>query len=297
MINRPPTSRADGSPAAAGKPRLQVTTKMLALLAPLPATAIQMLNLLADPEVSLRRLSDVAVRDVGIASALLRCANSATFGLRGMIGSVVDAIRVIGTAQTRMLVLASGVAHIAQREMPIYGLPAGSFTRHSELAANIAMSVARGAGFSNIGIAYSGGLLHDLGKVVLSSLALQSEQRHGPLKQEMEDRQCGLLEAEEALYGVDHASVGRQLAELWSLPADMADAIGRHHQPLEKTEEGTLAYCVLVSNGLAGLLDRDYPRLSDASSIELPGWLDIDRVCEAARHCGLRAVPPQRPAE
>ena len=94
-------------------PRLQVTNKMLRMLAPMPATAMQLLNLLANADVSLQKLSDVAVRDVGVSTALLRCANSATFGLRGTIGSITDAIRVIGTAQTRMVVLASGVSQVA----------------------------------------------------------------------------------------------------------------------------------------------------------------------------------------
>ena len=273
-------------------PKLQVTNKMLRMLAPMPATAMQLLNLLANADVSLQKLADVAVRDVGVSTALLRCANSATFGLRGTIGSITDAIRVIGTAQTRMVVLASGVSQIAMREMPIYQLPAGAFTAHSELVANATMTVARSAGMSNIGLAYATGLLHDLGKVVLSGLALSSEPRPANLAAEMAARGCSLLEAEEAMFGADHARVGKQLAELWALPPELADAVGRHHEAQEATPDNMLGYSVMLGNAVAGIVDPSYPRLSDARDMPIPEWLDLDKVCEAALHCGLKIAKP-----
>ena len=265
---------------------------MLRMLAPMPATAMQLLNLLANADVSLQKLSDVAVRDVGVSTALLRCANSATFGMRGTIGSIADAIRVIGTAQTRMVVLASGVSQVAQREMPIYELPAGAFTAHSELVANATMTVARLAGMSNTGLAYSTGLLHDLGKVVLSGLALASDSRPSSLAVEMEARGFTLLEAEEAMFGANHAHVGKQLAELWALPPELADAVGRHHEPQEATPECTLAYSAMLGNVVAGIIDPTYPRLSAAADVPMPDWLDLDQVCAAALHCGLKIPKP-----
>jgi HD-like signal output (HDOD) protein len=276
-------------------PKLQVTNRMLRMLAPMPATAMHLLNLLANPDISLQKLADVAVRDVGVSTALLRCANSASFGLRRTIGSITDAIRVIGTSQTRMVVLASGISQVAMREMPLYELPAGGFTAHSELAANAAMSVARAAGLGNIGLAYSAGLLHDLGKVVLGGLAKSLDQSPAVLSQTMLDHGCSLLEAEEMILGANHATIGRQLAELWSLPEDLGQAIGRHHEPQEPLPATMLAYCTMMGNSLAGLIDPTYTRLSNASSIPIPEWIDIDDVCASAAHCGLSAINPHAP--
>src|SRR5581483_6036491 len=78
---------------------LQLTSRMLQNLAPLPDTATRLLALLNDPNVSLQRVADVASRDVGITAAFLRMANSPLFGLRGRIGTVTNAIRVIGMVQ------------------------------------------------------------------------------------------------------------------------------------------------------------------------------------------------------
>ena len=101
---------------------------------------------------------------------------------------------------------------------------------------------------SNIGLAYSTGLLHDLGKVVLSGLALAGDPHPPSLANEMKARGCTLLEAEEALYGANHAHVGKQLAELWALPPELADAVGRHHEIQEATPANMLSYCVMLGN-------------------------------------------------
>jgi putative nucleotidyltransferase with HDIG domain len=279
-----PASDQDGSPTVT----LQITKKMLRALAPLPDTAIQLLSLLNDPEVSLRKVADLAVRDVGISASLLRMANSAVFGLRGKVGNISDALRVIGTAQARLLVLASGVAQSAQRELPLYGLAANQFMRHSELVANLTMVIAQEARFPNIGLAYSSGLLHDLGKVILNGLAVRQadEAPVVPIAEEMRKRQCTLLEAEVAVFGGDHARVSHQLAELWSLPEELAVAIAAHHEKLAPDPAQPLPYCLMLANGFAGAIDTSYPKLSEPVDLTLPDWLSAEKVTQTAVHCG-----------
>src|SRR5579875_1386851 len=120
------TQPVQGAPGG-GAVDARITKKMLQALAPLPDTAMRLLALLDDPDVPLREIANVAVRDVGISATMLRMANSAMFGLRGRVGSIGDALRIIGTAQARLLVLASGISQTAQKELPLYGLAAGSF--------------------------------------------------------------------------------------------------------------------------------------------------------------------------
>ncbi|MGH2388916.1 MAG: HDOD domain-containing protein [Chloroflexota bacterium] len=273
---------------------LQITKKMLRSLAPLPDTAIQLLSLLNDPEVSLRKVADLAVRDVGISAALLRMANSAVFGLRGKVGNISDALRVIGTSQARLLVLASGVAQTAQRELPLYGLPANGFMRHSELTANLTMVVALEAHYPNIGLAYSAGLLHDLGKVILNGLAVKQAEgtRIVPIADMMRTRKLTLLEAETVLFGADHAEVTCQLAELWSLPEELGAAIAVHHHPVQADPNNMLPYCLMLSNGLAAEIDPSYLQLSEQQDTTLPNWLSRAKVNDTAVHCGYPAGRP-----
>lgn len=259
----------------------RITKKTLQALAPLPDIAMRLLALLDDPDVALRDIANVAVRDVGISATMLRMANSPMFGLRGRVGSISDALRVIGTAQARLLVLASGVSQAAQKELRLYGMEAGAFMKHSELAANLTMFVGHEVGYSNIGIAYSAGLLHDIGKIVLNGLA-QQDGVLPSVETEMHARHCALIEVEQAHYGSDHAQVGGQLAEMWSLPHELTQAITMHHAALTPADDTLLACCVAVANSVAGDVDDGYPALNKAAPIAVPDFVDMHKVRGAA---------------
>jgi len=279
------------SSSAAPPMDLQVTKKMLRALAPLPDTAMHLLTLLNDPNVSLRRVADLAARDVGISASLLRMANSALFGLRGSVGSIADAVRIIGTAQVRLLVLASGVSWAAQKELALYGLPAGAFMRHSELVANLTMTLAHDRRCTSIGVAYSAGLLHDIGKVILNGVA----QQHMPgkkvsLEEQIAEQSCTLWAAEVALFGSNHADVGRQLAEIWSLPVELGDALALHHEANLDDDVQPLAVCVNIANSVASTVDPEYPALNRATAITPPAWVNMDQLFSMARHCGFEVA-------
>lgn len=261
----------------------RITKKTLQALAPLPDIAMRLLALLDDPDVALREIANVAVRDVGISATMLRMANSPMFGLRGRVGSISDALRVIGTAQARLLVLASGISQAAQKELPHYGLAAGAFMRHSELVANLTMYVAYEVRYTNIGNAYSAGLLHDIGKIVINGLIQQQAPGRGATV-EAEMRRLGgsLLEAEVSLCGSTHAQVGSQLGELWSLPAELSQALALHHAEPTPENERTLAWCVSVANSVAGAADAAYPVFNRAPDVSVNGLIDLDKVMAAA---------------
>ncbi len=269
---------------------LQVTKKMLRALAPLPDTAIQLLALVNDPEVSLRKVAEVAVRDAGISASLLRMANSAVFGMRGKVGSISDALRVIGMEQARYLILASGISQSAQRELPLYRLPANAFMRHSELTANLTMAIALEARYPNIGLAYSTGLLHDLGKVILNTLAVKRAEESPliPIADTMHRHRLTLLQAETGSFNADHAQVTRQLINLWSLPDTMGAAVAMHHQPVQPDATDMLPYCLMLANSLAAEIDPTYPVLHEPLGVALPDWLSREKINQTAAHCGYK---------
>jgi len=261
----------------------RITKKMLQALAPLPDTAMRLLGLLDDPDVPLREIASVAARDVGLSATMLRMANSSMFGLRGRVGSISDALRVIGTAQARLLVLASGISQAAQKELPHYGLAAGAFMRHSELVANLTMYVAYEVRYTNIGNAYSAGLLHDIGKIVINGLIQQQAPGRGAtVEVEMSRLGGSLLEAEVSLCGSDHAQVGSQLGELWSLPGELSQALALHHSEPTPGYERSLAWCVAVANSVAGAADAAYAAFNRAADVPVNGLIDLDKVMAAA---------------
>ncbi len=260
--------------------QVRITNKILHMLAPMPGTAMKLLQLLSQPDVSISKLATLAGTDVGLTSALLRRANSTVFSFSRSIGAVDEAIKVIGLTQTRSIVLASGVSEIAQRAMPLYELPAGAFIAHCEAAAQATALAAAQAGVPDIGLAYSAGLLHDLGKIILSGFVRQMEIPECSLRLIMDERKCSMLDAELRLFGATHAQVGKQLADLWALPSDLALAIAQHHDPHAAYPARDLAYCLILGNALAGRCNPEYPRLSNASELEFPAWLDAAAIAD-----------------
>ena len=281
------TSHSEESPMAeASGVNSRITKKTLQALAPLPATALRLLALLDDPNVSLREVADVSVRDVGISATMLRMANSAMFGLRGRVGSISDALRVIGTMQARLLVLASGVSEAARKELPIYELAAGSFLRHSELVGNLTMFIAREVGYADIGSAYSAGLLHDIGKVVINGFARQQSDSGEvtSIAGELEASTGNLRDLERHLYGKSHSEVGKELAEMWNLPAEIVHAIEFHHATeLAATPEFSLARCVILANVAACKIDPSYPQLNQATEVWFPDMIEEETVLASAK--------------
>ena len=70
-----------------------------------------------------------------------------------------------------------------------------------------------------------------------------------------------LLEAERSVFGMDHADVGRMIAQKWNFPPQVAEAIGLHHRPDDAQISSALAQLVCVGNGLSRICEE---RAADA---------------------------------
>ena len=77
---------------------------------------------------------------------------------------------------------------------------------------------------------FIGGLLHDVGKIVLDTFFSDS---YAPVLIEAMERDIPIAEAERRVLGVSHADIGAQLAAMWNLPTELIEVIERHHQPME----------------------------------------------------------------
>lgn len=196
-------------------------------------------------------LDDLAQKlnqDQGLTARLLRVANSPFYGMSGKIGSVNEALVVLGFHNVRSLVSAAGI--ISQfSESENNGLDRVGFWQHGIATAVCAQVLAKDAG-QNQALAFTAGLLHDIGKLVLDAYFCDNF-RQTLAHQAAKD--TNLIEAEHAVLGVDHSAVGFELAKRWKFPAAIQMAIRDHHQP--ERESATLTDLVHVANVFAHALD------------------------------------------
>lgn len=216
----PPT----GPPATAAAPPAPVTARTVAeaadrLAAPSPVVA-GVLQLLDDGSAPVRLIAARVAQSPEISAQVLRLGNSALF--TEPVDTLDRAIVRIGERTLRGLLLAATTYRLLEGAMAAYGFPRLYLLRHSGEVATLAQSLAR-RGPSALGSqVYLAGLLHDLGKPILATVA----QDRG-----LEVAPGGLAgpEAERELFGTDHTRVGGWIARRWGLPEDLCLAMERHH--------------------------------------------------------------------
>jgi HD-like signal output (HDOD) protein len=206
----------------------------------LPARAAEVMRLAMDPEVSAGRIATVVSKDQVLASLVLRLANSAFSAPASEITSVSDSVVRVGTRAVRNVVIASCLAS-RLKDPQIYGHYGPDLTDHSIGAAHLARLIAERVGESP-DEAFLYGLLHDIGKLLILTLARDTGLRYGPPASDSEI---------DALMAEKHAEFGGYLLELWKLPANLNDPIVWHHRPDRAEIDPRAAAVAYAANRLA----------------------------------------------
>lgn len=232
-------------------PSLAELTDKIRLLPAMPAIALDVIRSLQDSDLDVDALARRISQDQAIAARVLRVANSPFYGLQKQIGSIHDAIVVLGLSTVRSLVLAASM---------ITRLPGGdaggfsqsAFWRHGLGTAAAAESLARVLQRPPE-LMFIAGLLHDIGRLAMVSLYPDT---FAALREQAirEDRPLGLLETD--CFGFDHAEAGASLTALWNFPPAIVDAIGRHHTP-GGTPPGSLVGIIHYADAIARALELD----------------------------------------
>lgn len=249
---------------AVDEPR--VTARVVAeaadrLAAPSPVVA-GVLALLDEGSAPVRLIAARVAQSPEIAAQVLRLGNSALFS--EPVEALDRAIVRIGERTLRGLLLAATTYRLLEGGMAAYGFPRLYLLRHSAEVATMAQSLARRGPAALGSQVYLGGLLHDLGKPILATVAADRgvDVLPGAL---------GGVEGERALFGTDHTRVGGWVARRWGLPEDICLAMERHHD--DEPPDGTVARLVW----LADIAVRASAGDDDAT----------ERLPEAAAACGL----------
>jgi HD-like signal output (HDOD) protein len=224
-------------------------------LPPLPDTTRQLAGVLSDPASSLADVVGIIRYDQSLTVEVLRLCNSAYFGLSRRVETLDDAVRLLGTAKVVQLVFAAHARATLARPQPGYGLPAGALWRHSvgvalagqRLGARMNPAVSNG----QAGLLFTAGLLHDVGKVVLSEYV---GQQYTEICQQVTEQHCTFAQAETAVLGFAHAEIGGRLAERWNLPAAIVRCVRHHHEPEALAEPDLLVDAVHVADALGTML-------------------------------------------
>ena len=235
-----------------------------------PPAGARVLELLDDPEASQRQLADALAMDPPLASRALRIANSPMFMGRSPVDDLNRAVTVLGTGLLRNLVLSSGAMNAFQ-SVDIPAVSIEEYWRHSILCGALADAIARQSKSRTADAAFTAGLVHDLGQLLLFLRCPEQMRDALSLVAEHDDRWT-MREAEREVIGYDHCEAGNLLAEHWGFPESLRAAMQFHHSPLEATAHQSLVAAVHIANSCAVMMETESEDLDDGPPIEAAAW-------------------------
>lgn len=226
-------------------------------LPPLSPMAMRIIAQAQDPDTGASDLARLVELDAAATVALLRLVNSPFYGMPRQVGTVTDAIMVLGLTTVRRVVLAIALrqplsAARLDREL------VRTIWRESVNVAALANRLLDGGGAGDL--AFTAGVLHDLGRLALQ---LDDPPVYAPL---MGMEAAELLIRERAAFGTDHALRGAELLQRWGLPEIICDAVRQHHAdahapPAEPAAQGLWMACRMTEAALPPQFWRQLPHI------------------------------------
>ena len=241
----------------------------------LPRAVALLMAELAQDEPNLRRVNQFFATDPALAARLLCLANSDEFGAPRRVAGIPEALALADTGHLRHLV-ASAPLGTTSRSVP--GINLQQFWRYSLHTAKLARSLA-GHVHHNQAAAYTAGLLHGLGELVIHLGDPERAQSLNTLVAPLDMRRAKL---EARIFGFSYCRVSGALARRWQLPEAVVDALNCQDAPFENNAYEPLAGILhlaawRVRAREAGLDEREVA-VSFPDQVGLPLGLDIDMV-------------------
>jgi putative nucleotidyltransferase with HDIG domain len=247
-------------------------------LPPVSYAALKLVNLLEQPAVSNDEVVQALKCDNVLTARLLRACNSPYFGLEEPVFSVDQAVFLLGHQQILHIVLTLAFGSAMVTPLPGYAMEVNELWRHSLVTAISAEIVA--AQITEVDIeapvAFTIGLLHDIGKLVMSQVLTPELQAE--IRRRVEEEKIPRAESEKIALGTDHSEVGACLLREWRLPEEIVEAVANHHHPIlvprpRFSVVSHLANCLAHLSGSAPGWDGYAVRVDDrvTTAFELTG--------------------------
>lgn len=192
----------------------------------LPIIVQKILKATEDETTGSRELMAILANDQSLSAKVLRVANSAFYGLRYKITSVDNAISVVGFDEVKRIALTAFVARSFPSRQNIAQFPLPQFWIHSIATAHISRTLCADLSREEQDMAFSSGLLHDIGKLILC----QYLPKHFFLEiHYAQTLNYEMYDVEQSVIGVHHGETGSILTTIWDLPPVYTKVLQNHH--------------------------------------------------------------------
>ena len=251
-------------------------------LATLPAVALEVNKMLADDSISVQQMTQVIEQDQAIVAKILKLVNSSFYGFRSQINNLSHAVVILGFKALHSAVLSVAVNQTFPKDLKCESFDVVDFWFHSVAVALVAQKFAEQTKLCEPEEAFTAGLLHDIGKVILVQyfpkdfrLIWQEQQKSG----------CTSFEAEQRIIETTHCQIATRVARKWLLPKSLLDVLRCHHDVNKKQDNRDLTLMIhgadivvntwkknLTEKPVLKSMDDDAKALLDGSLKTMRSW-------------------------
>lgn len=239
----------------------------------MPAAAQKAFKLSTDPAAEARDFVEVIESDEALSARVIKIANSVFFDRGNPSKTIEESVTKIGINELRSLLSATTLSEIFPSNQPARGQAWANDIATALISRTLAQRVFPGKEDT----AFLGGLMHDIGKLLLIQRAPDEYRR---VIEAVEKNGDYFFKAEELLFPFDHTQVGQLIGEKWNFSRDLISIIRDHHAPWPDSpspEKITFAYLIKAADLFAHALGFGHPtgfnRLQRRAEEDLePAW-------------------------
>ncbi|MBM5569968.1 MULTISPECIES: HDOD domain-containing protein [Deefgea] len=211
----------------------------------IPKVVQELIDSFSNDDIDIDTIGKKIAQDQVITAKVLRLANSAHFGASRQIGSVQEAVVVLGFNTVRTLVVASGItgAFVATP-----GFDRKAFWKHSLAVATISKWLAKQAK-TNGEVAFTCGMVHNIGEMLIHIVAPEIAVKIDKFVESGGDR----VALEDNNIGFDYVMVGEELARRWNFPTEIQQAIKFQNTPTTQEPSDKLTAVLALAKCISNL--------------------------------------------
>jgi len=217
-------------------------------LPPLPTLVSQILQILSQPETPLEEIEAVISKDQALVAKLIQVGNSALYGGMQKVSTLRQVLTRLGLKTIRNLVVAASTRGFFMHNRKGMRLWGQFLWQHAVETALAARRIAESIKYTEPEEAFIGGLVHDIGKLVILMLFADSYREILKLKKV---HQMASIPAETQVLGCDHEQIGRLLLDRWNMPDSTKACAEYHHRYRDCGDHGDLVAIVAYADHLS----------------------------------------------
>ena len=229
----------------------------------MPRAGFKLRALLNKVDVELTEIEEILRHDPGLATNVLRLANSAFFGLSQKVGSLKQAVMLLGVKRFAQIAVSASMSKTMENAVEGYDLSPGELWHHSIAVSNTAEALAKNRKIDRTDDVFTPALVHDMGKLVLDKFVKEDLQKI----ESITSKAVPLEVAEQMVLGTDHAEIGALILARWSFPMDIVNAVRWHHNPENIKDSKIQSDIVYLSNQIC---QSNAGGNSDSGQIAMP---------------------------